>query len=160
MTLYPFNRIVSLILVNSNFSKRIFFLENLNSIFSAILYSLAKQAKGLGGFKIARQALESIQNLRVPTHFQVSRPILELLRLYNYSLKRPSNRSRNLWTWPQSWSKRNLITIMQSCWSCVIDVHLITHWLSHQRPLVATFVWNVNNRLCSLSLHLVRSTSI
>ncbi|KAK7605351.1 hypothetical protein V9T40_007209 [Parthenolecanium corni] len=36
----------------------------------AILYSLAKQAKGLGGFKIARQALESLQNLRIPAHFQ------------------------------------------------------------------------------------------
>ncbi|XP_065214169.1 intraflagellar transport protein 122 homolog [Planococcus citri] len=36
----------------------------------AILYTLAKQAKSLGGFKIARQALDCIQNLRVPNNFQ------------------------------------------------------------------------------------------
>ena len=38
---------------------------------SPILYSLAKQAAGLGGYKIARQALDVMQNLLVPAHLQV-----------------------------------------------------------------------------------------
>jgi intraflagellar transport protein 122 len=37
----------------------------------AILYSLAKQARNLGAYKLARQVLEKMQSLRVPPRFQV-----------------------------------------------------------------------------------------
>jgi intraflagellar transport protein 122 len=37
----------------------------------AILYCLAKQARNLGAYKLARQVLEKMQNLRVPPRFQV-----------------------------------------------------------------------------------------
>lgn len=37
----------------------------------AILYTLAKQARNLGAYKLARQVLEKIQSLRVPPRFQV-----------------------------------------------------------------------------------------
>jgi hypothetical protein len=43
-----------------------------SSIRSPILHSLAKQARNLGGFKIARQALDAMQNLLIPAQFQVS----------------------------------------------------------------------------------------
>ncbi|XP_067012221.1 intraflagellar transport protein 122 homolog [Anabrus simplex] len=36
----------------------------------AVLYSLAKQARNLGAFKLARQVLEKIQHLRIPPRFQ------------------------------------------------------------------------------------------
>lgn len=36
----------------------------------AILYTLAKQARNLGAYKLARQVLEKIQSLRVPPRFQ------------------------------------------------------------------------------------------
>lgn len=37
----------------------------------AILYCLAKQARNLGAYKLARQVLEKMQSLRVPPRFQV-----------------------------------------------------------------------------------------
>lgn len=37
----------------------------------AVLYTLAKQARNLGAYKLARQVLEKIQSLRVPPRFQV-----------------------------------------------------------------------------------------
>jgi hypothetical protein len=37
----------------------------------AILYTLAKQARNMGAYKLARQVLEKIQSLRVPPRFQV-----------------------------------------------------------------------------------------
>ena len=40
----------------------------------AVLYSLAKQARNLGAFKLARQVLEKMQSLRVPPKFQVLQP--------------------------------------------------------------------------------------
>ncbi|XP_069671472.1 intraflagellar transport protein 122 homolog [Periplaneta americana] len=36
----------------------------------AVLYSLAKQARNLGAYKLARQVLEKMQSLRVPPRFQ------------------------------------------------------------------------------------------
>lgn len=36
----------------------------------SILYSLAKQARNLGAFKLAKQSLDYIQNLRIPSKFQ------------------------------------------------------------------------------------------
>jgi intraflagellar transport protein 122 len=37
----------------------------------AVLYTLAKQARNLGAYKLARQVLEKIQSLRIPPRFQV-----------------------------------------------------------------------------------------
>ena len=38
----------------------------------AVVYSLMKQAKTLGAFKIAKHALTLLQNLKIPTQFQVN----------------------------------------------------------------------------------------
>lgn len=37
----------------------------------AILYTLSKQARNLGAYKLARQVMEKMQNLRVPPRFKV-----------------------------------------------------------------------------------------
>jgi len=42
----------------------------------AILYTLSKQARNLGAYKLARQVLEKIQCLRVPPRFKVRHQII------------------------------------------------------------------------------------
>ncbi|XP_063240162.1 intraflagellar transport protein 122 homolog isoform X2 [Bacillus rossius redtenbacheri] len=45
----------------------------------AVLYTLAKQAKNLGAYKLARQTLEKIQGLRVPAKFQENVDLASLM---------------------------------------------------------------------------------
>lgn len=49
----------------------------------AIMYCLAKQARNLGAYKLARQVLEKMQSLRVPPRFQVrcENVIIHLIRI-------------------------------------------------------------------------------
>jgi len=44
----------------------------------AVLYTLSKQARNLGAYKLARQVLEKMQCLRVPPRFKVRHQIINL----------------------------------------------------------------------------------
>lgn len=61
----------------------------------AVVYCLMKQAKALGAFKIAKQAVTLLQNLKIPAQFQESvdvsfNPLFELVS--NELIKPLSNR--------------------------------------------------------------------
>lgn len=45
----------------------------------AIMYTLSKQARNLGAYKLARQVLEKMQSLRVPPRFKVRQQKINLI---------------------------------------------------------------------------------
>lgn len=48
-------------------------------LYSAILYSLSKQALNMRAFKLARQILSTLQELRIPSKYQVNLSICLLV---------------------------------------------------------------------------------
>lgn len=112
----------------------------------AVLYTLAKQGKALGAYKVARHAYDQLQTLAIPQRFQ------EVIDLGSITIRsKPYQDKEVVFYWCQHKCMHVVLPCIRTCYHCVIVVLLLTlYWRA--TGIVAL---TANNLLSSPLHHLV-----